>query len=324
MSTTISNNHDHIHAKLDYFIASKKIPNIIFHGASGSGKRTMLNTFLEKIYENDREKMKKHIMCVECSHGKGIKFIREDLKFFAKSHIQSNHGANFKSIVLLNADSLTIDAQSALRRCIELFSHNTRFFIAVENKERLLNPILSRFCEIYVSPYVGNPVGVDVVDSMSLELYNIICEKYHTNTDTVRSATQERSGRTLFGRISNNIPENDVGVCRNIRNVSHQQLTTESTFGADSSFDIIRVSAIQGLIHDSITWCERGYSALQWIECVKYHAKTRNDGAPNKCMIVLCYHKIKPDFRSEKLLVYYVMYFTLISSNEDLENILVF
>ena len=27
---------------------------------------------------------------------------------------------------------------------------------------------------------------------------------------------QERYGRTLFGRISNNIPENDVGVCRNI------------------------------------------------------------------------------------------------------------
>ena len=48
----------------------------------------------------------------------------------------------------------------------------------------------------------------------------------------VRSATQERYGRTLFGRISNNIPENDVGVCRNIRNVSHQQQTE----GAHSSF----------------------------------------------------------------------------------------
>lgn len=276
MSTTISNNHDHIHAKLDYFIASKKIPNIIFHGASGSGKRTMLNTFLEKIYENDREKMKKHIMCVECSHGKGIKFIREDLKFFAKSHIQSNHGANFKSIVLLNADSLTIDAQSALRRCIELFSHNTRFFIAVENKERLLNPILSRFCEIYVSPYVGNigqnggSMDVNAVPE-GWTLYQDICEKYDTDTDA------------------------EIGI-----------------------------SAMQGLIHDSIAWCERGYSALQWVECVKYHAKTSNDDVPNKYMIVLCYHKIKPDFRSEKLLVYYVMYFTLISSNEDLENILVF
>ena len=31
-----------------------------------------------------------------------------------------------------------------------------------------------------------------------------------------RRRIQERSGRTLFGRISNNIPENDVGVCRNI------------------------------------------------------------------------------------------------------------
>jgi len=56
----------------------------------------------------------------------------------------------FKSIVLLNADKLTIDAQSALRRCIELFSHTTRFFIIVEDKYKLLKPILSRFCEIYL------------------------------------------------------------------------------------------------------------------------------------------------------------------------------
>jgi hypothetical protein len=63
-------------------------------------------------------------------------------------------GVSFKTIVLFNADSLTIDAQSALRRCIELFSYNTRFFIVVENKEKLLNPILSRFCEIYVPEYM--------------------------------------------------------------------------------------------------------------------------------------------------------------------------
>ena len=85
-----------------------------------------------------------------CSHGKGIKFIRDELKFFAKTHINSNAGNNFKSIVLLNSDKLTMDAQSALRRCIELFSHNTRFFIVAEDKYNLMKPILSRFCEIYV------------------------------------------------------------------------------------------------------------------------------------------------------------------------------
>jgi DNA polymerase III delta prime subunit len=90
-------------------------------------------------------------MYVNCAHGKGIKFIRDELKFFAKTHIHSNGGDIFKSVILLNADKLTTDAQSALRRCIELFSHNTRFFIIVEDKYKLLKPILSRFCEIYVA-----------------------------------------------------------------------------------------------------------------------------------------------------------------------------
>ena len=103
-------------------------------------------------------------MFVNCAHGKGIKFVREELKFFAKTHINSNGGAVFKSIVLLNSDKLTMDAQSALRRCIELFSHNTRFFMVVENKYNLLKPILSRFCEIYVPEpvYKGKAINLYV------------------------------------------------------------------------------------------------------------------------------------------------------------------
>ena len=148
--------HSSIKEKLEYFYSIRKIPNIIFHGPSGSGKRTIVNDFIHNIYENDREKIKSLVMYVNCAHGKGIKFIREELKFFAKTHINSNGGDIFKSIVLLNADKLTMDAQSALRRCIELFSHNTRFFIIVEDKYKLLKPILSRFCEIYVSEPIHN------------------------------------------------------------------------------------------------------------------------------------------------------------------------
>jgi len=148
--------HQNIKNKLNYFHEMHKIPNILFHGPSGSGKRTIVNEFIHKIYDDDREKIKSFVMYVNCSHGKGIKFIREELKFFAKTHINSNGGNNFKSIVLLNADKLTMDAQSALRRCIELFSHNTRFFIIAEDKYNLMKPILSRFCEIYVPEPVLN------------------------------------------------------------------------------------------------------------------------------------------------------------------------
>ena len=154
--------HSEIKEKLNYFNKICKIPNIIFHGPSGSGKRTIVNDFIKNIYNNDKSIIKSLVCYVNCAHGKGIKFIREELKFFAKTHINSNGGDTFKSIILSNADNLTMDAQSALRRCIELFSHNTRFFIIVEDKYKLLKPILSRFCEIYIPEPIVNGLIVNL------------------------------------------------------------------------------------------------------------------------------------------------------------------
>jgi len=159
--------HEDIIDKLSGFYHNKSIPNIIFHGSPGSGKRTLLRRFINIIYQNDTSVMKDYILYVNCAQGKGIKFIREDLKHFAKTHINTQNGSLFKSIILTNADKLTIDAQSALRRCIEVFSHTTRFFIVVEDKYKLLRPILSRFCEIYVpSPVIDG-------EHINLYKYNI-------------------------------------------------------------------------------------------------------------------------------------------------------
>jgi DNA polymerase III delta prime subunit len=140
------NNYDNVNDTLNDFIASKKIPNIIFHGDSTTKKEKIVIDFVNKIY-NSNVAMKDYVMSVDCAHGKGIKFVREDVKLFAKTNVSKNM---FKSIILFNADKLTIDAQSALRRLIEIFSHSTRFFMIVDNISRLLNPILSRFCNIYV------------------------------------------------------------------------------------------------------------------------------------------------------------------------------
>jgi len=142
--------HAFLKKKLVKMVENKKIPHIIFHGPLGSGKRHLLYFFINRIYDNEYEKIKRYVMYVDCAHGKGIRFIRDQLKFFAKTNIQNKRGLFFKSIVLLNAEKLTTDAQSALRRCIEQFSHTTRFFIVVKDKNKLLRPIQSRFCNIYV------------------------------------------------------------------------------------------------------------------------------------------------------------------------------
>jgi len=154
--------HGDIKQKLKYFIEQKKIPNIIFHGVSGCGKNTLAWNFIRSIYGNDKAVLKDYVMHVNCAHGKGIRFIREDLKFFAKTNVDLKDGEIFKSVVLLNADKLTTDAQSALRRCIELFNHSTRFFIVVEDKYKLLRPILSRFCEIHVPEPIVNGKQVNL------------------------------------------------------------------------------------------------------------------------------------------------------------------
>lgn len=137
-----------VEEKLTQFLEKKNVPNMLFYGKSGSGKKTLLRKFLLQIYDSEST-MNNYIMYVDCALGKGIKFIREELKFFAKTN---NCNKNlFKSIILLNADKLTVDAQSALRRCIELFSETNRFFIVVERLEQLQKPILSRFCHIYIN-----------------------------------------------------------------------------------------------------------------------------------------------------------------------------
>lgn len=143
--------HDDILSKLEVYSQDKEMPNIIFHGKKGSGKLFLMRYLLEHIYKEEHF-LKNYVLYVNCNEGKGIKFIREELKFFAKMNVEKHENIPFKSIVLLDSDHLTIDAQSALRRCIELFSHTTRFFMLVENKVRLLKPILSRFSTIYV-PY---------------------------------------------------------------------------------------------------------------------------------------------------------------------------
>jgi DNA polymerase III delta prime subunit len=165
--------HKNIVEKLDNFIKNNQVPHIIFHGPCGSGKKTIVCDFLSHIYGNEYNK-KNFIMYVDCAMGKGIKFVREDIKFFAKTN-SNIHGIPFKSIVFTNADKLTTDAQSALRRCIELFSHSTRFFIIIEDKYKLLKPICSRFCEIFINlPLVDNKI-------LNLHQYNI--DKIFDNKD---------------------------------------------------------------------------------------------------------------------------------------------
>ena len=265
--------HESIRQKLDTFYETQKIPHIIFHGASGTGKITLVQEFIHKIYGGDKHRIKTNVMTVNCSHGKGIKFIREELKFFAKTNIQTNSGVLFKTIVLINAHHLTIDAQSALRRCIELFSYNTRFFIILENKHKLLKPILSRFCEIYVPEYTDDQNNIINLHEHSLE-----------NTYGV-SSQKQRNQEYIHLRLSPLLRQD-------VKKSTHTftEMVDEFYYMGISTLDIIE-------------WLNEPETktAFTRIELSK---------------IMMCFYRIKPEFRCEKMLMFYMLHFMFCSNFE--------
>jgi hypothetical protein len=292
------NIHSNIKEKLDYFIKQKKIPNIIFHGVSGSGKNHLVNDFIHKIYSGDKQCIQTYVMHVNCAHGKGIRFVREDLKFFSKTNVDLKDGEIFKTIVLLNADKLTIDAQSAIRRCIELFSRSTRFFIVIEDKYKLLKPILSRFCEIYVPEPVINHCTTNLHTHSLNSVYGSAFKEYDNKHNTYLKTVLNKFIKT---------------------NASHDDVTTTANANNDannggSSND----SRLQECTSFIIKLYEKGYSS---IDLIRYIEKNANMEELKKYEYLITFQKVKREFRNEKILMLFILYFLVFRSELTLENI---
>jgi len=264
-----------IQNKLNYFIETNEIPHIIFHGSSGTGKKTIVYEFINRIYNYNKQKIKSNVMIVNCAHGKGIKFIRDELKFFAKKNIQANSGVIFKTIVLIDADFLTIDAQSALRRCIELFSYNTRFFIVVENKYKLLNPILSRFCEIYIPELMRN------TKILNLHQYNL---DYKINLEQFDSEKSQYVKNQL-----------------------------DSIYIYNENRDVFTMSPHIQFVNLANIFYENGISCLDVMKYIEFSPLWKES---DKINYMIHFHKIKSEYRCEKLLILCMLDYIQLLTNE--------
>ena len=69
--------------------------------------------------------------------------VRNKIKMFAQQKVTLPRGQH-KIIILDEADSMTEAAQQALRRTMELYSSTTRFALACNSSEKIIEPIQSR------------------------------------------------------------------------------------------------------------------------------------------------------------------------------------
>ncbi len=131
---------DHITKSLISFIESKNLPHCLFAGPAGCGKTTAALAIAHELYG---KQIKGKFLELNASDERGIDVIREKVKEFARQPTFGTEGL-FRIVYLDEADALTKDAQHALRRTMENYSHICRFILAVNYSGKIIHPIQSR------------------------------------------------------------------------------------------------------------------------------------------------------------------------------------
>ena len=148
-------------------IKSPDIPHMLFAGPAGVGKTT---TALCIAMELLGEEWRKNTLELNASDERGIKMVRERVKEFAAS-IKLAGDKEFgkpKIIILDEADEMTSEAQTALRRIIEDSARTTRFVIICNYLSQIIEPIQSR-CVVFRFTRLPKE---DVIDHLKM-----ICEQ---------------------------------------------------------------------------------------------------------------------------------------------------
>ena len=190
---------------------NSEFPHMIFYGPDGAGKKTRVHCFLAKVYGEGIYKMNtvnkefkeksKNISYMVTSSNYHLEFCPSDVgnndKFiiskvikeassFAQLDVESQK--SFKVIVLLEADKMTKEAQSALRRTMEKYSETCRIIMIVNDLSAIIDPIRSRCFSLRIPApskneiknvlkYIKNKENIDINDNV----IDSIIEKHGKN-----------------------------------------------------------------------------------------------------------------------------------------------
>ncbi|CCK71084.1 replication factor C subunit 2 KNAG_0G00260 [Huiozyma naganishii CBS 8797] len=193
---------DHAVNVLKKTLKSADLPHMLFYGPPGTGKTSTILALTKELF--GPELTKSRVLELNASDERGISIVREKVKNFArltvskpsKNDLEKYPCPPFKIIILDEADSMTADAQSALRRTMETYSSVTRFCLICNYITRIIDPLASR-CSKFRFKSLDESNAMDRLQYVAKQ-ESVICEDGALEKILIVSSGDLRKAITLL------------------------------------------------------------------------------------------------------------------------------
>jgi replication factor C subunit 3/5 len=159
---------------LEKFIEIGQLPHLLFYGGPGSGKTSTILAIAKRVYGSNIGFM---VLELNASDTRGIEDVRTQIKNFAGTRNFFNSGT--KLVILDEADNMTKEAQSALRRVIETYTHNVRFCLICNYVSKIIPALQSRCTRFRFPPLKDSEIINRVKDIITKENVQITQNGLH-------------------------------------------------------------------------------------------------------------------------------------------------
>ena len=204
---------------LNEVLKTGNMPHLLFYGTPGTGKTsTILATAMELFGPN---KYRERVIELNASDERGINIVRNKIVSLAKSTVSSKDPnylcPPYKIIILDEADAMTTEAQSALRKIMEDHSAITRFCFICNYINQIIDPITSRCVKFRFKPI--HEIGI--INKLKLISQQEKLSIEHSALETLSSIANGDMRKAIMilqnlSYLSKNITVNDVYQMANV------------------------------------------------------------------------------------------------------------